>query len=327
MKCSSVNEPTTPPKDPLLARLVIRYPAFQQALDRLQECFDYAATGQGLCTACFDPTGSGKTQLARSFASLHPHYDGPSGSIMPVVYVRLPSGLSMKQAAEEVLKALNYPMYMQGNAYQKTDRIIYFIKKCQVRMLILDETNHFVDSRMGIEHDAADWLKNLIQETKISVVLLGIERSIQVLLQDEQLQRRFSAPFTLGRFLWTTEDGETAENDGNEYMGLLEKFSEADDKVRMDMHILRDPDLAYRLFCASSGSVGYTAKFLEAAMIVARREGRSCLDQTHFLKGFMEAQVQEGAPVPNPFDPDITPEPLNYPAVHQSSGGRAKRRK
>jgi hypothetical protein len=94
---------------------------------------------------------------------------------MPVVYVRLLPGLSIKQAAEQILKALGDPLFMRGNAFNTTDRIYYFIGKCQVRMLILDEANHFVDNRMGIVHKASDWLKNFIEATKVAVILMGVE--------------------------------------------------------------------------------------------------------------------------------------------------------
>jgi hypothetical protein len=320
MSHTVLDPPVKSPELSLLGNAVIVYPAFERAVKLLQECFDYAMNGKPVCTACFDPSGSGKTQLANFFVSKHPHSDGPDGTILPVVYVRLLPGLSIKQAAEQILKAIDDPLFMRGNTFQKTERIYYFFRKCQVRMLILDETNHFVDNRMGIAHDAADWLKNLIEATKVSVVLLGIERAIQVLLQDIQLRRRFSAPFAIGRFTWTEEDK------GNEYESLLVQFSQAEHKVRMDMHILRSRDLAYRLYCASSGLIGYTAKFIEAAIIIARREGRADLDQTHFEKGFAEAFIQEGSRILNPFDPDIEPEPMNLPKVLHTPGSRHKRR-
>ena len=304
----------------LLNKLVIRYPAFDRAVNRLQECLDYADSGRPRCAACFDPSGSGKSHLAAYFASKHPHFDRPNGRIMPVVYVRLLPGLSIKQAAEQILKALGDPLFMHGNAFNKTDRIYYFIEKCQVRMLILDEANHFVDNRMGIVHEASDWLKNLIEATKVAVILMGIERSIQILLQDIQLRRRFSAPFTIDPFTWTEKE------DGEEYVSLLEEFTQAEMKVCVGMRILREPDFAYRLFCASSGMIGYTAKFIEEAIIVARREG--CIDLTlaHFKSGFTEAFIHEGGPVANPFDPAIEPEPINLFKVSHPRVGTAPRK-
>jgi hypothetical protein len=304
----------------LLNNLVILYPAFEKAVKRLQECFDYAVAGRGRCAACFDPSGTGRSHLAQYFAKKHPHFDCPSGRIMPVVYVRLLPGLSVKQAAAQILKTIGDPLFSRGNAFEKTERIYYFFEKCQVRMLILDEANHFVDNRMGIVHEAADWLKNLIEASKISVILLGIEKSIQVLLQDVQLRRRFSAPFTIDRFVWTTESG------GNEYRSILEKFSEEEISVSMGMRILRGPDVAYRLFCASSGMIGYTAKFIEEAIIIARREGCIDLTQAHFRAGFTESFIQEGARLANPFDPDIEPEPINLLKSSHLRDDRAARR-
>jgi hypothetical protein len=302
----------------LLNKLVILYPAFEKAFEKLQECFDYSASGRSRCAACFDPSGTGKSHLATYFASKHPHYDAPNGRITPVVYVRLLPGLSIKQATEQILKELGDPLFMRGNAFQKTDRIYYFFKKCQVRMLILDEANHFVDNRLGIVHDAAEWLKHLIDTTNVAVVLFGIEKSIQILLQDIQLRRRFTTPFTIEPFTWTRD------KDGEEYISFLEKFTQAEMKVGMSMRILVVPDFSYRLFCASSGMIGYTAKFIEEAIIVARRAGCIDLTQAHFEEGFTATFIQEGARVANPFDPNIEPEPINVLKISHRVGGRVK---
>jgi hypothetical protein len=72
--------------------------------------------------------------------------------------------------------------------------------------------------------------------------------------------------------------------------------------------------------------IGYTAKFIEEAIIVARRE--RCIDLTlaHFKSGFTEAFIHEGVPVANPFDPAIEPEPINLFKVSHPRVGTAPRK-
>jgi hypothetical protein len=308
----STNISTPPTKRPMVRDLVIRHQSFESALCRLEECYMHALAGDPLCEACFAPSGSGKSQLGLYFARKHRRQEGPDGAIIPALYICLFPGVTVKQAAEQILHELGDPLYMRGSAFQKTARIYYFFQRCQVRVLIIDETNHFVDNRMNIAHEAADWLKDLINRTKVSVVLLGIERSVEVLNQNEQLRRKFGAPFKVGHFDWDEKIP------GFTYRGLVRGFQECDTAIQLT--ILDNQDLAYRLYCASYGLIGYTAKYIAAAIRVAERIKAIKLDLKHFETGYSESAFSEGPPQANPFDPKIDPTPL---APLESRGRKA----
>jgi DNA transposition AAA+ family ATPase len=58
-------------------------------------------------------------------------------------------------------------------------------------MLVLDEAQHLVDYRRNGAYEAADWIKSLMNETSIAFVLIGLKRTENLLLANEQLRRRF----------------------------------------------------------------------------------------------------------------------------------------
>jgi hypothetical protein len=58
---------------------------------------------------------------------------------------------------------------------------------------------HFVDvHQANIPNDVADWLKEQVEEAKLAIVVLGLQRSLEVLRQNEQLRRRFGATLRVG---------------------------------------------------------------------------------------------------------------------------------
>ena len=97
-----------------------------------------------------------------------------------------------------------------GNTVSKSIRLRELIKRCRVRLLALDEFQHFVDvQRASIVNDVADWLKEQVEEARLAIVVAGLQRCLEVLRQNEQLRRRFSATLRVGAFRWELKEDRT----------------------------------------------------------------------------------------------------------------------
>ena len=80
----------------------------------------------------------------------------------------------------------------------------------RLRLLGLDEFQHFVDARqVSIPNEVADWLKEQVEETGLAIVVLGLQRCLEVLKQNERLRRRFGATLRVGAFRWENKDDRT----------------------------------------------------------------------------------------------------------------------
>jgi hypothetical protein len=67
--------------------------------------------------------------------------------------------------AETLLYQLGDSLWSRGNTVSKSIRLRELIKRCRVRLLTLDEFQHFVDvRRASIVNDVADWLKEQVEE-------------------------------------------------------------------------------------------------------------------------------------------------------------------
>src|SRR5712671_3649452 len=96
---------------------------------------------------------------------------------------------------------LGDPLWSRGNTVSKSIRLRELFKRCRVRLLALDEFQHFVDVRQAnIPNEVADWLKEQVEEARLAIVVAGLQRCLEVLRQNEQLRRRFSATLRVGAF-------------------------------------------------------------------------------------------------------------------------------
>src|ERR1700681_3761333 len=189
-------------------RILVKYPLFKTAIARIQECFDsHDATAEPDCCPIIGESGSGKTTIISYFASLYPRVDRKTAVEVPVLIARVPARPSVKSFAETLLYQLGDPLWSRGNTVSQSIRLRELLKHCRVRLLALDEFPHFVDVRQAnIPNDVADWLKEQVEEARLAIVVLGLQRSLEVLRQNEQLRRRFGATLRVGAFRWDAKN-------------------------------------------------------------------------------------------------------------------------
>ena len=137
-----------------------------------------------------------------------------------------------------------------------------------------------------------DWLKNLLNRTNIPVVLMGLQRSEDVLELNEQLRRRFSSRFSLKPFGFKTDDEITS------FRGLLGTIQ---DQLPMESCSLRDQSTAERFYYATGGLIDYIAKIVDAAVQHAALAGQKYLDHGSYATAFNLAVWKDCPDDLNPF--------------------------
>ncbi|MBN3794701.1 TniB family NTP-binding protein [Burkholderia sp. Ac-20392] len=137
-------------------------------------------------------SGVGKSTLLKNYAKKHPPIEHEEFTEVPVLYVVLGPSPTPKTLAHTLLRALGDPKWSTGREVELTARLVFLIKQCRVRLVIIDEANHLID-RGGEKtlHTAADWIKRLVDATRVSFVLAGIPRITRLLDTNDQLRERF----------------------------------------------------------------------------------------------------------------------------------------
>lgn len=241
--------------------LLVRHSAFAKAARSLERAFLVAPDLK-------DPFGiyihgesrTGKSRLIEETMGKHVPYRTEDGLVVEVVKLQVPAKPTIKGLAIDLLRALGDPMPDKGTENSMTERLVILLTACKTRLLILDEFQHFVDksSSFTVIHHLADWLKNLLNRTKVTAVLVGLEYGLAVLKQNEQLRGRFANPIRLPRFDWRDE------NLRAEFLGLLDGFQSLISK-KFNVPEFSSDELGYRFYIATGGLTGYVFNILRMA--------------------------------------------------------------
>ena len=292
-------------------RVLVKYPLFKSAVARIQACFDsFGNTAEPDCCPIVGESGSGKTTIISHFASLYPRIDHKWGVEVPVLLAKVPARPTVKSFAETLLYQLGDPLWARGNTVSKSIRLRELLKRCGVQLLALDEFQHFMDARQAnIPNEVADWLKEQVEETGLAIVVLGLQRCLEVLKQNEQLRRRFGATLRVGAFRWDDKDDRTT------YRAFLRAVQEQLPEYIMPP--LSDLGMAFRMHYGSYGLIGYTMKIIRGAARIAQLHPRHEITLRTLAQSFREHVWIERLTDPNPFlenfDVDKAP-PLKLPS-------------
>ena len=181
---------------------------------------------------------------------------------MPVVTAAIPVPATAKSLATRLLVALGDPLAERGTTVQQTLRVVRMLKECRVELLILDEFQHFIDRDSNhILLTVANWLKDLINESQVPLVLTGMPYSEVILQANAQLERRFQQRLQLVPFGWNTLAQQT------ELRTLLRHLDEV--LPFAEVAHLSDTATAQRIYCAAAGVTGALIKLIRRAAVLA----------------------------------------------------------
>ncbi len=186
----------------ILDNHIIRHTDFERIYERVSYCHHSKKSGlKPRNLKLFGVSGVGKSFLLKFYTSCHLRFDAEDRTIIPVLYIVVPSKPSESALYEEILTALGDPFPSTGNLRVKKRKIITLFKNCKVELLILDEIQHYLDrGKLATHAAAADSLKVLIDQLEISTVFAGAPRAIELFRVNTQLRSRFKTTARLAPF-------------------------------------------------------------------------------------------------------------------------------
>ena len=255
----------------LVSSLLIPHTAYAQGRTRLQRALQNVRRGTAKpdCFAILGEYGVGKTELMKELLDANPTYRTDEGITAEVIYVEVPGKPRVKALAALILKALGDPMWASKETeIIKTGRILQFAAKVKLKVLCLDEFQHFFDKATElVQFEVSDWLKHLINANQFSIILGGLEESIVVLKAYPQLRDRFQRAVRLPRFDWRKAA------DRSEWQQILGGFHVAIAEQH-ELVELYSQELSFRLYLASAGSMRRLRNVLHKAVENAALDGQ-----------------------------------------------------
>lgn len=248
----------------------LEYPLVRTIEKELEQLFTYGATGRQFGTSAsvymlLGESGSGKTALLNRFCARHPMVQTPTQDEHPVLYVIVPSKVSRKALAEEILRRLGAHIPARATEAQLTARAIHHLVEQKVKVLVLDEAQHLViPEKARLNYDAADYIKGILNDAACSIVLAGVPEAWEAYLYNGQLRRRSFGNRRLGGFR------RSEPRRWSSYKKMLEAF-EAQLPFSEPSNLSEEPT-ALAIHYMTEGQVGRLTDFLVKCTIIAVEE-------------------------------------------------------
>jgi type II secretory pathway predicted ATPase ExeA len=254
----------------LVENLYIHFPRNEAALKAIKECHSHAKLAkapkglliQGDC-------GAGKTTIVKLYAKEYPRIHTQERTLVPVLFATVPVPATCKSLVTTLLAAIGDPAAEKGSQISQTFRLKRYLEACKVELLILDEFQHFQDrDSLKILKTVSDWLKVLMDETGVPIVLAGLPYSHTILDAhgNEQLQRRFAIRIELEPFHYETS---RERQDFRRFLNVI------DDKLPLaERSDLADPGTALCIYEATNGVVALVMNLLRRATAIALESNR-----------------------------------------------------
>lgn len=303
----------------LLKTAVIRYPQFEQAYQKIITILELKkVTGISQHILCIGAAGTGKSTIKKEVEKAYPRGGDCGSPTIPVLTVDTPALPTVKNMAETMLLALGDPFAGKGTAENKTVRILYFLEKCKVQLIIFDELQHFIDQgKKNSPYQVSDWLKNLVDKANIPTVLMGLERSEQILQINEQLRRRFNQRIHLKPFDLNNQ------TDCKNFAGIVMKLQDLHNYPMNPCKLT--PDFLEKLHYATNGIIDYIVKITLGSYQSAIEDGEIAITEKSFYKAFITHIWNDASDELNPFHEKFIKEPLTklHMPFHVAGGYRA----
>ena len=268
-KSKSSKDMSDDEKISLVESIFIVYPRLKRLLADIDHCRTYSKiAAEPECMFIGGLAGAGKTTTQLHYIRQFQRTRTESGWIIPVLRARVPSRATDKTLVTALLRGMQDPAAENGSAYRQTNRLVNRMEDSGVEICHIDEFQHFVDKDSAkVLKNVSDWLKNLIDESGKPFVIWGMPYADQILYEagNEQLRRRFSIRKSLEPFGWLTEE------EKDEFRGFLKSV---DRQLPFSVPSgLANVAMAFRVYCATNGRIGYVMKIIRrAAELSIRRK-------------------------------------------------------
>ena len=244
------------------------------------------------------PAGAGKTTLVRDYANQFPAFDRDDGTYRPVFFMGTPTPVTVITMCRAMLDSLGEPGASHGSIYSTTYRLTNLMIDCRVELVILDDFHHLVDpERNRVLVLVSDWLKDLIKKTGIPFLVVGIDGTIEQILDlNPQLSRLFAARKRLDPFQCDPSQVRTIQE-----MSLFVERAEKAIGMLLTKETPRT-ELLYRLHYATGGIVGNMMNLLRFASLCADDNGNGTMELAYLSWAFEERLAKHMKKSANPFD-------------------------
>jgi hypothetical protein len=210
---------------------------------------------------------------------------------LPVLMTSINSPVTNRSLARSLLRAMGDQSALNGTSQVLTERLILQMANIHTKVIILDESQDLftlgAQGKNGVSKElgaALNWIKALINRTKVTVILMGLPRTIDLINTDEQLARRFKSTFHLKTFAPPSDNDHGLVGFVDELLThlVVEMDQYFDDFTEFGSNL----DYANRLYLATGGSPARVKTLVMDAACLAVKAKNRIITAAHFEKAF-----------------------------------------
>ena len=244
----------------------IGYALALEALSKLDVLFNHPKKIRMPNILIIGPTNNGKSMIVERFKRMHPPQNEINGETIgiPLLTMQMPSDPTIARFYALLLHAMQATFSMKAKVSDLETVALDLLRKCNVRMLIIDEIHNMLAGRQNVQREFLNLIRFLGNELRIPIVGIGIREAWHAICTDPQLENRFS-PIILP--LW---------QDDIEFGKLLASFISSF-PLRKQSYII-DNDTRNYILRRSEGTIGEISSLLTKAAIMAIQTGKECID-------------------------------------------------
>lgn len=279
---------------------IVNHSKLKAAIEGLEECIIWSKFNKEPAGAVLvGEAGTGKTTVCNAILTRYPPSVVETNAMTiratSAFYASVPSPSSIKTLAAELLKHLGDPKPRSGTADSLTERLVKLLKISRTQIILLDEfQNLLAESKVGDPraNKICDWIKTLVNETGVTICLVGTPDCEVLVSSDPQLGGRFARRFRLHPLTLGTERsrGELEEF----LLAMASKFVERLEFTSVPDFV--DHKNAVRMWAATGGNLRSVMRLLKEAGVIALSANRKNLVMSDlaeaFDKGITEFQAR-----------------------------------
>jgi hypothetical protein len=253
-----------------IERPFIKSPFIEKILSTLDLLRDKKLRfGVASCLLLTGESGSGKSELAKHYVKNNPLVETPERTFIPVLHFELKSVNTPEEFLKALLVAVGDPQMGLG-ANNKSDlykRLVLLLILTRVELLILDEIQVIIEKRSAkVITGIADLFKDLIKDTGIPIVFMGMPWSEYLVDSNPQLKGRISYRYIIPPYRISKKEYL------DDYRRLLKLASESYGFPKE--FALEEKGMTLRIFGATDGNLRATSNLLADVYITSKMENK-----------------------------------------------------
>ena len=247
----------------------VLYPKAKNVLEKIEELMKVDDLIRPPSFLLVGPPNNGKTALVTYFCKTHEPYEDPEGIKMPVIYLLAPHKPDVGMFYDSILEKIDPAFRKSDTLSTKFIKIKHYLKEFGVKLVIIDEIHNVLAGSKIKQREFMNALKNLMNELKRPLVLVGTKDALIATETDYQISSRFPPQILT---TWTYD---------RNYLSFLHAF-EKTLPLRKPSNLSDQNDLALKILEYSEGYLGEIVAILKELAILAIRTGKERIDVSLF---------------------------------------------